>query len=234
MKGKHRNELPNAARDRGRGGPSRAGTRGGPPTVNIVLTASTGAPAPAPAAEVRVVPGAEPVPPPDPMALLRGSQNGTALFAALPTDEGGRQVSLLVRGGGTGGTEPLEPSALTFRAGLFTQAESGLALVPVVLQVGPTESEDYYEAWVNESPGGGRETLEALAKQERLTVCLYGAGCQLERVVALPNPLRAFAHEALGETAEMRLATGDALHQARHAVYRQHPSVRSLWRALAG
>jgi hypothetical protein len=168
------------------------------------------------------------------MALLRGSQTGTALFAVLPTDDGAREVSLLVRGGGRGGNEPLEPSALTFRAGLFTQPESGIALVPVVLRLGPTESEEYYEAWVNESPGGGKATLEALAKQERLTVCLYGAGCQLERVVALPNPLRAFANEALGETAEMRFAVGDALHQARHAVYRQHPSVRSLWRALAG
>ena len=192
--------------------------------IRIVAVARPEGPASAP-----VVTAAERQPPPDPLDLLRGLTRGTALF--VPAD--GAEVVLLVRGESPRFAALGEVPDVQFRAGVLTLADAGVALVPVVVRLGPAEEpENLYEAWVNQSPTGLEGTLLALASQERLVVYLHGDGCRLVRVLGVPNPLRAFARAALPLVGAARPLSADELHQARAAVYQQHPTVRSLWRAL--
>lgn len=178
-----------------------------------------------------VVPAPAPEAEPDWLALLHASPRGSALF--VPRDvEGAREVALLVRSDpgrlARLGTDP----KVNFRAGVFTQDETGLSLVPVLVCLGPEEPENIYEAWLNDDERGMLGTLEALATQEAIVLELYGDGCRLERTLRVPNPLRPFAAAARRLVAGMRPWSSDALHQARTNVYRQYPRVRSLWRAL--
>jgi hypothetical protein len=140
---------------------------------------------------------------------------------------------LLVRGDSGRLAALGEDPDVEFRGGVFTQPKSGVALVPVLVRIGAGEEpENLYEAWVNESPGGAREVLQALAADERLALYLYGSDGGLERFLRVPNPLRVFAGEVLRMTAGLRPMCGDAFHEARTAVYKQHPTTRALWRAL--
>jgi hypothetical protein len=112
-------------------------------------------------------------------------------------------------------------------------AEAGVALLPVVVWLGSEqESEGLYEAWLNQAPLGLRETLQGLAAQEEIVVYLHGDDCRLERVLRVPNPLGAFASGALDMTAAARMLSPDEFHQARTTVYKQHPTIRALWKVL--
>jgi hypothetical protein len=161
--------------------------------------------------------------------LLRESARGTALLAP---QAGSGEVALLVHSDSTRIAGLDKDPTIEFRAGLFTQEESGLDLVPVLVRLGPEEPENIYEAWVNEYGQGAEETLAALGTQESIDLHLYGGDGRLERTLRVANPLRAFAGKALGLLAGKQLWSIDAFHQARSAVYDQYPHVRSLWRAL--
>jgi hypothetical protein len=164
--------------------------------------------------------------------VLRRSAQGTALFAPDLFNPGAREVALLVRAESGRVARIGANPAVEFRAGLFTQPSTGTALVPILVRVGRGEPEDIYEAWANEFGPGAAALLEALAAQERIGVQLYGDACRLERSLRVPNPLRAFAPAALAEVAGARPLSADAFHQARQAVYKQHATPWSLWRAL--
>jgi hypothetical protein len=169
----------------------------------------------------------------DPRAELCHAPRGTALFAVEPV-EGRRELALLVRAGSGRIAQLGQAPDVEFRAGLFTAEGSGVVLVPVLVRIGPAEDEHLYEAWGNENATGLGELLEALAVRESIVVCLHGDDNHLERTLRVPNALQAFAAEARRLTASVAPLSGDAFHQARQAVYKQHPTVWSLWKALKG
>jgi hypothetical protein len=191
------------------------------------------APAKVEAAPPRVVPATSPEQPVDPLDVLRGASRGTALFAALgePPD---REIALLIRTSSDWVDRLAEHPDVEFRAGVFTLPEVNVTVVPVLVCIGSEDPDNLYEAWVNECGPDMGELLKELAAQPRLAVHLYGDGCRLERTLQVPNPLQAFAREALATIAGMRPLSADAFHQARRAVYEQHKTVRALWRALKG
>lgn len=191
-------------------------------------------PEPATAAPIalRAVPLAQPERPAAPFDRLRQAGRGTGLFASAESGDR-REAELWLRAGPDRLAAIEETPHPEFRAGVFTQAESGLALLPVLVRVGPDEeSETVYEAWVNESPAGLADTLAQLGTQENLRVCVYGDDGRLAREFRVPNPLRAFAREAQALTAGQRLASADEFHRARTAVYNQYPNLRAFWKAL--
>jgi hypothetical protein len=203
-----------------------------PLRTHIRLVASTEPEKHAPA-PVKRVPAGVSDRPVDPLQVLRQSARGSALFA--PRDVGGarEEMALLVRGESRRVAALGQDPAIEFRAGAFTQPELGVVLVPVLARIGPEdEAGNLYEAWVNESATGLKETLKGLAVQEQIIVYLYGDDCWLERVFQVPNPLRVFAQEALTLVGGARPLSADEFHQARTAVYKQHPTVSALWKAL--
>jgi hypothetical protein len=119
-----------------------------------------------------------------------------------------------------------------FRAGLFTLAEAGVSLVPILVRVGPDEHETIYEVWANTHAAGLGTLLQALATQESIAIDLYGDGNHPVRTLRVPNELQAFAGEAQRLTSGAAQLSEDAFHQARQVVYRQYPTVRALWKAL--
>jgi hypothetical protein len=198
--------------------------------IQIVAAAKPEGHGPAP---VQVVAGAERQPPADPLDLLRGLARGAALFVPADGAGGPADVVLLVRGDSQRFAALGEAPDVQLRAGVMTLPEAAVALVPVVVRLGSAEEpENLYEACVNQSAAGLEATLLALASQERLVVYLHGDDCRLVRVLSVPNPLRAFARAALPLVGSLRPLSVDELHQARAAIYHQHPTVRSLWRAL--
>jgi hypothetical protein len=170
--------------------------------------------------------------PTNPLELLRRSPHGTLLFTPEQGEMDEAEMALCIRAPSDriaqlGPSPPVE-----FRAGIFTLAEPGPAVIPVLVRVGPEEAEGLYEGWIDEAFPGRDRALERLATQQGITLCFYGDACRLERTLKVSNPLRAFAKEALGVVAGRPPVTGDALHQARQLVYKRFASLGSLWRAL--
>jgi hypothetical protein len=181
----------------------------------------------------KIISKAEPRPPVEPVEQLRQLTRGTGLFAPAEGASCQGEVVLLIRGESHRLAALREALDLQFRAGLLSQPEAGVAILPVVVRLGPGEEPDnLYETWINQSPMGLQETLKALATQERLVVYLHGNDCRLEQTLEVPNPLQAFAQETLPLVGTARSLSGDEWHQVRAAVHRQYPTVRALWRAL--
>jgi hypothetical protein len=200
--------------------------------IRLVAAAEPHSPEPA---VVKVLPDVESNRPVDPAKLVEHAARGTALFAPGPGDDPRGQIVLLVRGESHHLKALGESPAVQFRAAVFAEPEANLVLVPILVSLGPEQPpESIYEAWVNQSPGGLAKTLAALAGQEDVALYLYGDGSNLVRVVRVPNTLRAFAREALNAARAGRPLSADDFHQARAAVYKRHPTVAALWRALKG
>jgi hypothetical protein len=198
--------------------------------IRLVASAEPGKYAPA---AVKVVPAGVPDQPVDPLHVLRQAGRGSALFAPRDVDGAREAITLLVRGESRRAAALGEDPAIEFRAGAFTLPELGVVLVPVLVRIGPKdEVENLYEAWVNESATGLKATLKGLAVQEQIVVYLYGDDGGLERVFHVPNPLRVFAQETLNLAGGTRPLSADEFHQARTAVYKLHPTVSALWKAL--
>jgi hypothetical protein len=121
---------------------------------------------------------------------------------------------------------------IEFRAGAFFITAADAALVPILVRVGPESPENLYEAWANDPPQNLGHLIEALAAQDRIGIFFYGEGCRLEQTFRVPNQLQAFARQFQSRLASTRHLSGDSFHQARQAVYRQHATVTSLWKAL--
>ncbi len=175
--------------------------------------------------------GVPPHKPVSPRERLSRSARGTFFFA--PThEEGEGAVALWVHSDSEQidrlGTAP----EVEFRAAVFTDPEGRVALVVVLVRLGPEEPENLFESWLDEASEATGGVLEALAEQESLEARLHGDDCRLERVLQVVNPLRAFAAEARRTLRGLRPWSADASHDARRAVYQQHPTTRSLWRAL--
>jgi hypothetical protein len=200
--------------------------------IQLVAAAEPQNPEPA---LVKVPPDVENKRPVDPAKLVEHSARGTAIFAPSPGDDPRREIVLLVRGESHRLKALGEAPAVQFRAGVFAEPEAKVVLIPILVSLGPEQPpESIYEAWVNQSPGGLTETLAALAAQEDVALYLYGDASNLVRIVRAPNSLRAFAREALNAARAGRPLSADDFHQARGAVYKRHPTVAALWRALKG
>jgi hypothetical protein len=172
--------------------------------------------------------------PVDPHEVLHRLPRGAALFVPELFDGRSRNVALLVRADSNRVAQLGEDAAVEFRAALFPPAAAAGPVVPVLFRIGPAERDNVYEAWANEYAAGIRELFEALAAQEHIAIYFYGDSDQVERVLRVPNDLRAFAGEALAMTGDMPPLPPDALHQARQVIYRQYPTVQSLWKVLKG
>jgi hypothetical protein len=174
------------------------------------------------------------VPPHKPVSVLERlaqSARGTFFFAPRQ-DEADRSVALWVRSDSEQSARLGASPDVEFRAAVFTGHERGVALVVVLVRLGPEEPENLFEGWLDEASEATGGVLEALAEQESLDIRLHGDDCRLERVLRVPNPLRAFAAEARRALRALPPWSADASHDARAAVYQQHPTTRSLWRAL--
>jgi hypothetical protein len=166
-------------------------------------------------------------PPTDPLEELRRSPRGTALFAPVSGE-----VALLVRADEEQLAQLEGHPEVEFRAGLFTLADAGVVLIPILVRVGPEERETIYEAWGNDYAAGLDNLLQAFATQESIAVHFYSDGNRLAQTVRVDNELQPFASEAQRMSLGATELSEDAFHQARQAVYRQYPSVRALWKAL--
>jgi hypothetical protein len=177
----------------------------------------------------QVVIAPAPEKPADPMELVRRLPRGAAFFSAEPQSG---QLRLFVRTGSEQIAALSHDPAVEFRAGLFTPSPEGPVLVPVLIRIGSEEPHNIYEAWANLCPGGLLTTMSSLAEQRFIIIFLHGDGLRHERTLMVPNSLQAFAREVLMVFSGERLDPADAVHQVRQLIYRKHPTIRSLWRAL--
>jgi hypothetical protein len=74
--------------------------------------------------------------------------------------------------------------------------------------------------------------MSSLAEQPFIILFLHGDGLRHERTLMVANPLQTFAREVRMVVPGDRLGSADAMPQVCQMIYRQHPTVRSLWRAL--
>lgn len=188
---------------------------------------STAQPTPAP---VEVVPPPAARRPFDARERLRRSAPGTAFFA--PAGGEGSPVALWVRANPGQPTHFDARPDVELRAAMLTSAAPEVALVPVVVRLGPEAPENLFEAWIDECDEEIGGVLAELARQEELALYLYDADGRGGQTLHVNNRLRALAERAHRYIVAMRPWTGDSFQQARTGAYQQYPTVLALWRGL--
>lgn len=163
--------------------------------------------------------------------VLHRTRPGTAFFARQRSDEGPWALSWFVR------EEPrwieqLGPNPpVHFRAGMFLERVNGndVAVVPLLLRVGPESWQSLYETWINPftSPA-----LELLCSQAILEVNLYADERRLVRRLVIANPLQDFANIALSRLANLSYDGASHYETAREQLFKQYPQLQTLWTML--
>jgi hypothetical protein len=163
------------------------------------------------------------------LTLLRKMPPGSALFARGRIDGGNWEVAWLVREESARLAKLGARPEIEFRGGVLE--EGHVALIPVLVRVGPVAAESIYETWVNQHAEGGG-ILETLADQAGLVIRLYGDGCRLVRTLVVSNQLQAFARHALDRIATFDAWSMEQFDRAREEVHGRYPQVWNLWQAL--
>jgi hypothetical protein len=168
----------------------------------------------------------------DALTVLRQLPPWMAMYSRVRTDDGPWTLAWFVR------EEPVgeliyssEPVEVEFRGGLIyeTVETRSVALVPIVVRVGPERYGNVFESWVDIHASG---TLEALTTQKVIPVHLYDASGTIKRTLEADNPLRNFSRQVLAQLSSMSPWTVRDFFTARERIYFRYPKVWELWNAL--
>jgi hypothetical protein len=162
-----------------------------------------------------------------PEDVIRRAPVGSCIYSLTRLDTSPEEVDFLIREE-TARIEAWENPPIELRSANMDQG--GVILVPILARVG----EDLYECWVNHyaEEVRFRRVLGTLAIQERLVLHFYGDQGELVRSLRVSNPHRDFFAEAARRCEATAPWTMQEFDTAREAIYRWHPSVSDLWRAL--
>lgn len=166
----------------------------------------------------------------DPLQVLRQMPPGSALYSReLLSDRW--EVAWLIREETERIKKLGDNPEVEFRAGLIYQDE--VALIPVLVRIGPETRESIYETWINvHQPEDGFRYLRDLSAQDRIVLHLYGDGCRLERTLKVSNQLQGFILETLNRIKNVPPWPMLAFDAAREKLYKRFPDVLLLWKAL--
>ncbi len=94
--------------------------------------------------------------------------------------------------------------------------------------------DEIYETWLNvhQEGGDGFGYLRDLATQDQVHFILYGDGGRREGKVSVLNSIQEFARNTLKELQESPAWSMKDFDAAREHIYKKHPSVADLWKAL--
>ncbi|MCI0350607.1 MAG: hypothetical protein L0Z53_14380 [Acidobacteriales bacterium] len=117
-----------------------------------------------------------------------------------------------------------------WRSGLIYQ--DGVLLIPVLLRIGKVAAKNIWETWTNHHQRGAESPLPLLAEQERITIHFHDRDLKPDRSIQTFNSLHGFFRMALEQLRGVPAWSMSEFDAAREQVYRQHPDVMELWRAL--
>lgn len=171
----------------------------------------------------------------DPLAVLLSQPPGSCVYTRMQIDAGAWEVAWLLRED-SARIRALGPGPdVECRAGALPQRFHGqeILLIPILVRVGPGVQENLWETWLNVyQDEGGIVYLHDLARQDRLTLHVYGDRGTRERSLVVSNQLRTFAEQALVEAERYPPWSMHAYDRARAQCYRRYPTVLALWEAL--
>lgn len=167
----------------------------------------------------------------DALAVLRQTPPWMALYSRVKSDEGPWNLAWFVREEALGEAASSDHIDVEFRGGLIYETVDGrsVALIPIVVRVGPERYGNVYESWVDIHSSG---TLEALTIQREIPVHLYDSSGDIRRTIEAENPLRNFARQVLAQLSSMAPWTIRDFFTARERIYFRYPKVWELWNAL--
>ena len=167
----------------------------------------------------------------DALSVLRQMPPWMAMYSRVRSDEGPWTIAWFVREESIGDAALLEGLEVEFRGGLIyeTVDTRSVALVPIVVRVGPERYGNVFESWVDIHASG---TLEALTTQRVIPVHLYDASGQIKRTLEADNHLRSFARQVLAQLSSMTPWSIRDFFTARERIYFRYPKVWELWNAL--
>lgn len=165
----------------------------------------------------------------DPLDVLRRMPPGSALYSReILSDRW--EVAWLIREETKRIKQLGDNPEIEFRAGVIYQ--NNIALIPVLVRIGPGTHENIYETWINiHQPEDGFRYVRDLSTQDRIVIHLYGDRCKLERSLKVSNQLEIFSQNIafLHGTAPWSMSAFDT---AREKIYEKYPDVVSLWNSL--
>lgn len=164
----------------------------------------------------------------DPFDVIQKMQPGTALFA--PVNPAGEwEFAFLIR----------EESKRIKRFGPGPRVEirtsldirNGVALIPLLVQIGRYDTVEVYETWVNASNPEGVRCLDLLISRPQFLVIFFGDKGRERNISATNVSQQAFSamKTTIQEMAPWSMAAFDL---AREEMYQEHSSVQALWNAL--
>lgn len=167
----------------------------------------------------------------DALTVLRQMPPWMAMYSRVRSDEGPWTLAWFVREESVGESAAAEAVEVEFRGGLIyeTVESRSVALVPIVLRVGPERYGNVFESWVDIHASG---TLEALTTQRTILVHLYDASGSIRRTLEADNPLRTFSRQVLAQLSSMSPWSIRDFFTARERIYFRYPKVWELWNAL--
>lgn len=168
----------------------------------------------------------------DPQEYITNRQTpeGTMIYGGVTVDPSrGQEIAFFIR-------ENLDRifswgrgPRVEIRLGLFWRGT--IALVPLLIQVGPERDTELYETWINLAEPYNRELVERLTTQDRHLVLLYSHR-RRERSLSMANILKDVYRTALERTSAgaWKMQEFDA---ARDAIYGEYPNPDTLWEAMS-
>lgn len=167
----------------------------------------------------------------DALTVLRQMPPWMAMYSRVKADEGPWTLAWFVREEALGEAAHGDDVEIEFRGGLIYETVDGrsVALVPIVVRVGPERYGNVYESWVDIHSSG---TLEALTIQRKIPVHLYDSSGEVRRTVEAENTLRSFSRQVLAQLSSMAPWTIRDFFTARERIYFRYPKVWELWNAL--
>lgn len=119
-----------------------------------------------------------------------------------------------------------EQVPIDIRASLFVR--QGVGVVTVMLGIG----DDTYETWWNFHNPALRKCFDDICEQDKLLVSFFVDRPIPERIVWIPNTLRARFREVVGALEEMETWEMTAFDRAREEVYAEYPTPQALWASM--
>ncbi len=167
----------------------------------------------------------------DALTVLRQLPPWMAMYSRVRTDDGPWTLAWFVREESVGEVATADAVEVEFRGGLIyeTVESRSVALVPIVIRVGPERYGNVFESWVDIHASG---TLEALTTQRVIPVHLYDASGDIKRTLEAENHLRHFSRQVLAQLSSMSAWSIRDFFTARERIYFRYPKVWELWNAL--
>ena len=140
-------------------------------------------------------------------------------------EEGQRIKALASTIAGMGPSEVLQ-----LRGGVVIK--DGVAVIPVLLRLGPLHPRNIWATWLNLSEPGWADALTQLIRQPRIAVHLVGDRGTVEQFFTFDNTFRSFAINAAAATKGLPSWSALRFEQLKVRLCQQHPDMMSLWHSL--